>query len=70
MNLIILNVSEPDFSCIKVGSKVLAKQNNKLWNRSTVLKIPENNEDNYSVKFESSGVVLEADIHDLLPLSK
>lgn len=59
---------EPDFHSIKVGSKVLTKQKNNMWHRSIVLKLPENDEDEYRVKFESSGKIIEAALQDLLPL--
>ncbi|XP_071578322.1 zinc finger CCCH-type with G patch domain-containing protein isoform X1 [Temnothorax nylanderi] len=61
---------EPDFRNIKVGSKVLTKQKNSMWHRSIVLKLPEKDEDDneYRVKFESSGKIIEAGLQDLLPL--
>jgi len=61
---------EPDFHNIKIGSKVLIKQKNNMWYRSIVLKLPEKNGDEYRVKFESSGKIVEADLQDLLPLGK
>lgn len=62
--------SEPDFSAIKMGSRVLAKQSNKLWHRAVVLRIPETEKDDYTVKFEASGTILELGLHDLFPLSE
>ncbi|XP_011861995.1 PREDICTED: zinc finger CCCH-type with G patch domain-containing protein [Vollenhovia emeryi] len=59
---------EPDFHNIKVGSKVLTKQKNNMWQRSIILKLPEKDEDEYRVKFESSGKILEVGLQDLLPL--
>ncbi|XP_011049578.1 PREDICTED: zinc finger CCCH-type with G patch domain-containing protein [Acromyrmex echinatior] len=59
---------EPDFHNIKIGSKVLTKQKNNMWYRSIVLKLPEKNGDEYRVKFESSGKIVEAGLQDLLPL--
>ncbi|XP_012542684.1 zinc finger CCCH-type with G patch domain-containing protein [Monomorium pharaonis] len=59
---------EPDFYNIKVGSKVLTKQKNNMWQRSVVLKLPEKGGDEYRVKFESSGKIIEAGLQDLLPL--
>ncbi|KYM85601.1 Zinc finger CCCH-type with G patch domain-containing protein [Atta colombica] len=59
---------EPDFHNIKIGSKVLIKQKNNMWYRSIVLKLPEKNGDEYRVKFESSGKIVEAGLQDLLPL--
>ncbi|KYQ46904.1 Zinc finger CCCH-type with G patch domain-containing protein [Trachymyrmex zeteki] len=59
---------EPDFRNIKIGSKVLTKQKNNMWYRSIILKLPEKNGDEYRVKFESSGKIVEADLQDLLPL--
>jgi len=61
---------EPDFHNIKIGSKVLIKQKNNMWYRSIVLKLPEKNGDEYRVKFESSGKIVEAGLQDLLPLGK
>lgn len=61
---------EPDFRNIKIGSKVLTKQKNNMWYRSIILKLPEKNGDEYRVKFESSGKIVEADLQDLLPLGK
>ncbi|KYM98891.1 Zinc finger CCCH-type with G patch domain-containing protein [Cyphomyrmex costatus] len=58
---------EPDFRNIKIGSKVLTKQKN-MWYRSIVLKLPEKNGDEYRVKFELSGKIVEASLQDLLPL--
>ncbi|XP_015602108.1 zinc finger CCCH-type with G patch domain-containing protein [Cephus cinctus] len=59
---------EPDFSSIKMGSRVLAMHTNKLWHRSVVLKLPEKNEEKFRVKFEASGNILEVSLQDLLPL--
>lgn len=59
---------EPDFCKIKIRSKVLIKQKNNLWYRSIVLKLPEKDGDEYRVKFESSGKIVEASLQDLLPL--
>jgi len=61
---------EPDFSNIKMGSRVLTKQKNNTWHRSIVLKLPEKEGDEYRVKFEASGEIMEADLQNLLPLSK
>jgi len=60
---------EPDFYNIKIGSKVLTKQNN-MWYRSIVLKLPEKDGDEYRIRFESSGKIVEVGLHDLLPLGK
>jgi hypothetical protein len=51
-----------------MGSRVLAKQKNKLWHRSVILRIPDDANDNYEVKFEASGNVIEVGIDDLFPL--
>ena len=51
-----------------MGSRVLAKQKNKLWHRCVVLKEPDDKNDEYQVKFESNGNIIEVGIHDLLPL--
>lgn len=59
---------EPDFHTIKMGSRVLAKQKNNMWHRSVILKLPENDGDEYRVKFEASGKIVEVDLQDLLPL--
>ncbi|KYN35793.1 Zinc finger CCCH-type with G patch domain-containing protein, partial [Trachymyrmex septentrionalis] len=59
---------EPDFHNIKIGSKVLTKQKNNMWYRSIVLKLPEKNGDEYRLKFESSGQIVEAGLQDLFPL--
>ncbi|XP_012284436.1 zinc finger CCCH-type with G patch domain-containing protein isoform X2 [Orussus abietinus] len=60
---------EPDFSSIKMGSRVLGQQKTKLWHRCIVLKTPENENDLYRVKFESSGNIIELSLQDLLPLN-
>lgn len=49
---------------------MLIKQKNNLWYRSIVLKLPEKDGDEYRVKFESSGKIVEASLQDLLPLGK
>ncbi|KAG8034465.1 hypothetical protein G9C98_007541 [Cotesia typhae] len=59
---------EPDYSTIKMGSRVLGKDKNGIWHRSVIIKAPEKEGDYYRIKFESSGNILELDIHDLLPL--
>ncbi|KAK0179792.1 hypothetical protein PV327_005510 [Microctonus hyperodae] len=59
---------EPDYSSIKMGSRVLAKEKNKIWHRSVVLRVPEKEGDFYRVKFEASGNIIEVALHDLLPL--
>ncbi|KAL0117440.1 hypothetical protein PUN28_010344 [Cardiocondyla obscurior] len=59
---------EPNFHNVKVGSKVLTKQKNNIWHRSIVLKLPEKDEDEYRVKFESSGKIVEIALQDLFPL--
>jgi hypothetical protein len=61
---------EPDFSNIKMGSRVLTKQKTNTWHRSVVLKLPEKEGDEYRVKFEASGEIMEVDLQNLLPLSK
>jgi len=53
-----------------MGSRVLTKQKNNTWHRSIVLKLPEKEGDEYRVKFEASGEIMEADLQNLLPLSK
>ncbi|XP_011702720.1 PREDICTED: zinc finger CCCH-type with G patch domain-containing protein [Wasmannia auropunctata] len=59
---------EPDFHNIKIGNKVLTKQKNNIWYRSVVLKLPEKDGDEYRVKFESSGKIVEVGLQDLLLL--
>jgi len=39
-----------------------------MWCKSIVLKLPENNGDEYRIKFEASGKIIEAGLHDLFPL--
>lgn len=51
-----------------MGSRVLAQQKNKLWHRCVILKTPKDKSDQYEVKFEASGTVIEVKIDDLLPL--
>ncbi|KAH0951498.1 hypothetical protein HN011_002974 [Eciton burchellii] len=60
---------EPDFSNIKMGSRVLTKQKTNTWHRSVVLKLPEKEGDEYRVKFEASGEIMEVDLQNLLPLN-
>ncbi|XP_011332346.2 zinc finger CCCH-type with G patch domain-containing protein isoform X2 [Ooceraea biroi] len=59
----------PDFSSIKMGSRILAKRKNNTWHRSVVLKLPEKEGDECRVKFEASGEIIEADLQNLLPLN-
>ncbi|XP_043275966.1 zinc finger CCCH-type with G patch domain-containing protein [Venturia canescens] len=59
---------EPVFSSLKMGSRVLAKQKNNLWHRCVILKMPEKENDDYRIKFESSGNITEVAVQDLLPL--
>lgn len=49
---------------------MLTKQKNNMWHRSIILKLPERDEDEYRVKFESSGKIIEAGLQDILPLGK
>lgn len=48
----------------------MAKQKNNTWHRSIVLKLPEKEGDEYRVKFEASGKIMETDLQNLLLLSK
>lgn len=41
-----------------------------MWHRSVILKLPENDGDEYRVKFEASGKIVEVSLQDLLPLGK
>lgn len=60
--------TNPDFSKLEVGSKVLAKKSDKLWHRAKVRRLFENNK--CIVKFEnSSGKDVEIDLSDVLPLT-
>lgn len=61
---------EPDFSSLKMGSRVLAKQKNNLWHRCVILKVPEKEGDDYRIKFEASGNIVETAVQDLLPLGQ
>ncbi|XP_046417487.1 zinc finger CCCH-type with G patch domain-containing protein [Neodiprion fabricii] len=61
--------SEPDFSSIKMGTRVLAKQKNQLWHRAVVLQLPKGGENECRVKFEASGTILELRLHDVFPLN-
>lgn len=58
---------EPDFEKLKVGSRVLAKSKDKLWNRAIVLKIGRNN---CNVKYESNKKEDSIDLKDILPLEQ
>lgn len=59
---------EPDFHGIKMGSRVLTKEKNNVWHRSVILKLPEKDGDEYRIKFEASGKIMESSLQDLLPL--
>ena len=61
---------EPDFSTLKVGSRVLAKQMNNLWNRCVIIELPLKDGDYYRIKFEVSGNIVESAVQDLLPLGE
>ncbi|XP_058802705.1 zinc finger CCCH-type with G patch domain-containing protein [Phymastichus coffea] len=64
----IMDYREPDFLSIRMGSRVLAKQPNKLWHRSVILRIPDDKDDEYQVKFEASGKVLSVGVDEICPL--
>lgn len=59
--------TEPNFELILIGSKVLAKQANKLWSRATVKNVFGQK---CLVKFDSNQKDLELELHDLLPLDE
>ncbi|KAK2584135.1 hypothetical protein KPH14_006569 [Odynerus spinipes] len=59
---------EPNFGKIKTGSRVLVKQDNKLWHRSVVIKLPDEAEELYRVKLEAKGDIAEVGLQDLVPL--
>lgn len=56
---------EPKFETLSIGSKVLAKQGDKLWYRATVKRVYT---EKCLVKFDSNSKDLELEFHDLLPL--
>ncbi|XP_011306166.1 zinc finger CCCH-type with G patch domain-containing protein isoform X2 [Fopius arisanus] len=60
---------EPDYSSLKMGSRVLAKEKNKIWHRCVILKTPSQDDDVYRVKFEASGNIMEVTVADILPLT-
>ncbi|XP_015126841.1 zinc finger CCCH-type with G patch domain-containing protein [Diachasma alloeum] len=60
---------EPDYSSIKMASRVLAKEKNNIWHRSVILKTPSKDHDLYRVKFEASGNIIEVTLADLVPLT-
>lgn len=59
---------EPNYGNIKVGSRVLVKQDNKLWYRSVIIKLPEETEEPFRVKLEAKGDIVEVGLQDLVPL--
>ncbi|KAI4501267.1 hypothetical protein M0802_003640 [Mischocyttarus mexicanus] len=59
---------EPDYENIKIGSRVLVKQNNNLWYRSIVIKMPDDVEEVVRVKLEAKGDIAEIGLQDLVPL--
>lgn len=59
---------EPNFENIKLGSKVLVKQDNKLWYRSVIIKLPDEAEKLFRVRFEAKGNIAEVGLQDLVPL--
>nr|XP_033327619.1 zinc finger CCCH-type with G patch domain-containing protein isoform X1 [Megalopta genalis] len=59
---------EPEYQSLKMGSRVLAKQKNKLWHRGVILKMPDKDGELFRIKFEASGNITEAFIQDILPL--
>lgn len=56
---------EPDYYSLIIGSKVLAKQNNKLWGRATIRRLFK---EKYLVKFDADQKELELELQDILPL--
>lgn len=59
---------QPNYGNIKVGSRVLVKQDNKLWYRSVIIKLPEETEEPFRVKLEAKGDIVEVGLQDLVPL--
>ncbi|XP_043500438.1 zinc finger CCCH-type with G patch domain-containing protein [Polistes fuscatus] len=59
---------EPNYENIKIGSRVLVKQNNNLWYRSIVIKMPDEVEEVVRVKLEAKGDIAEIGLQDLVPL--
>ncbi|KAL3278686.1 hypothetical protein HHI36_016223 [Cryptolaemus montrouzieri] len=57
--------SEPDFESLKIGSEILAKQNNKLWGRARITRIFDNT---CVVKFEFVKKDMELPFDEILPL--
>ncbi|XP_017789428.1 PREDICTED: zinc finger CCCH-type with G patch domain-containing protein isoform X2 [Habropoda laboriosa] len=59
---------EPDFQSIKKGSRVLVKQENQLWHESSILRMPDNEEDTYIITTREIGGAAEALLQNILPL--
>ncbi|KAF7403667.1 hypothetical protein HZH68_006461 [Vespula germanica] len=59
---------EPKYENIKTGNRVLVKQNNNLWYRSVVIKLPDEIEEVFRVKLEAKGDIAEVALQDLVPL--
>ncbi|KAF2904803.1 hypothetical protein ILUMI_01368 [Ignelater luminosus] len=56
---------EPDYDSLIIGSKVLAKQSNRLWGRATIRRLFK---EKYLVKFDADQNELELELQDILPL--
>lgn len=61
---------EPDFYNIKIGSKVLVKQKNEIWERSVVTKLPDDEDNEYCVRCENNSDTTVVGLGDLLPLGE
>lgn len=57
--------TEPKFELLKTGSNVLAKHQNKLWQRATIKKMYD---EKCLIKFDSNQKDIEVELHDVLPL--
>lgn len=58
---------EPNYESVQIGSKILAKNKDKLWHRASVKRLLNGK---CIVKFDSNKKDVELDFHDILPLEK
>nr|CAD7458217.1 unnamed protein product [Timema tahoe] len=59
---------EPDFSVVRPGLRVLVKQPDKLWHSAVILNL-DSRGTSCEVKLEASGIKVEVQLHDILPLA-
>jgi hypothetical protein len=61
---------EPDFSAVHPGVRILVKCDDNLWHRAVVLTSSTTSvsKSKCEVKLESSGKMIEVDLHCILPL--